>query len=54
MRGIINAGITKIVIEPDELGFNAKDERWKEHTMRSMIMCIEARIKVIYYGDNDE
>jgi hypothetical protein len=54
MRGIINAGITKIVIEADELGFNAKDERWKEHAMRSMIMCIEASIKVVYYGDNDE
>jgi len=53
MRGIINAGITKIVIEPTD-EFSAKDERWKEHAMRSMIMCIEARVKVIYYGDKDE
>jgi dCMP deaminase len=53
-RAIINAGISKIVIESDELGFNAKDERWKDHAARSIIMFIEAGVKILYYGDKDE
>jgi len=52
-RAIINAGIEKIVIEPTR-EFSAKDVRWKEHELRAISMFIEARIKVVYYGDKDE
>lgn len=52
-KAIINAGIRKIVIEGDK-EFDAKDERWREHAMRSIIMFIEAGVKVVYYGDKDE
>jgi dCMP deaminase len=49
-RGIINAGIKKIVIEPNEI-HHPKSELWIEHTKRSRIMCEEANIEIVYYGE---
>lgn len=45
-RGIINAGIVKIVCEK-ELG--VKGEQWDEHAKRSLQMFKEAGVKVEYY-----
>jgi dCMP deaminase len=46
-RGIINAGITKIVCETN--GSGAKGALWDEHIQRSLIMFNEANVKVEYY-----
>lgn len=47
-RGIINAGIRRIVCEPD-LSFGARGNLWEEHAKRSLIMFEEAGVRVDYY-----
>jgi dCMP deaminase len=47
-RGIINAGITKIVCEMD-LSFGARGGMWEEHAKRSLIMFEEAGVEIQYY-----
>jgi len=47
-RGIINAGITRIVCEVDP-SFGARGNMWDEHAKRSLIMFEEAQVEVIYY-----
>lgn len=47
-RGIINAGITKIVCNPYAEG-GGKGPQWVESIRRSMIMFDEAGVKVEYY-----
>lgn len=47
-RGIINAGITRIVCEMDS-SFGARGDMWDEHAKRSLIMFEEAGVEVIYY-----
>jgi dCMP deaminase len=46
-RGIINAGITKIVCEVGEVG--AKGPKWEESGKRSLQMFHEANVTVEYY-----
>jgi dCMP deaminase len=50
-KAIINAGIEKIVIEPNGTGSGAKDGIWTEHGLRSITMFIEAGMTIEYYGD---
>jgi dCMP deaminase len=47
-RGIINAGIRRIICEPTEGELEFKT-RWYEHTVRSLIMFGEAGVRVDYY-----
>ncbi len=47
-RGIINAGITKVVCEIDP-SFGAHGSIWEEHAKRSLIMFEEAGVEVEYY-----
>ena len=47
-RGIINAGIRRIVCEMDS-SFGAHGTMWDEHAKRSLIMFEEAGVEVIYY-----
>ena len=46
-RGIINAGITKIVCEVGEAG--AKGVKWEESGKRSLEMFLEADVTIEYY-----
>lgn len=46
-RGIINAGITKIVCEVGEVG--AKGAKWEESGKRSLEMFLEADVIIEYY-----
>lgn len=46
-RGIINAGISKIVIESGNVG--AKGPQWEEHAKRSLKMFEEANVSIEYY-----
>ena len=46
-RGIINAGITKIVCEVGEAG--AKGKKWEESGQRSLQMFLEADVIIEYY-----
>lgn len=48
-RGIINAGIVKIVCEMDPL-FGARGDMWEEHAKRSLIMFEEAGVEILYYS----
>jgi dCMP deaminase len=48
-RGIINAGITKIVIESGNTG--AKGAQWEEHAKRSLQMFKEANVSIEYYDE---
>lgn len=48
-KTIINAGISRIVCEPD-LSFGAHGNIWEEHAKRSLIMFDEANMRVDYYG----
>ena len=45
-RGIINAGISKIVCEKHDV---TKGTQWSEHGKRSIIMFQEAGVEVEYY-----
>jgi dCMP deaminase len=45
-RGIINAGIRRIIIEDDD---DAMSSKWSEHAERSVIMFREAGVVVDYY-----
>jgi dCMP deaminase len=47
-RGIINAGITKIVCEKNP-SFGASGNMWDEHAKRSLIMFEEAGVEIKYY-----
>lgn len=47
-RGIINAGIRRIVCEVD-CSFGARGNLWEEHAKRSLIMFEEADVRVDYY-----
>lgn len=46
-RGIINAGILKVYLEPGKVG--AKSPHWDEHSIRSLQMFDEAGVEVEYY-----
>lgn len=46
-RGIINAGISKIVCQKDVSGVNGS--QWDVHIQRSLIMFNEANVTVEYY-----
>ena len=46
-RGIINAGISKVYLEPGKVG--AKSPHWDEHSIRSLQMFKEAGVEVEYY-----
>ena len=45
-RGIINAGIRRIIIEDDD---DAISSKWSEHAERSVVMFREAGVVVDYY-----
>lgn len=47
-RGIINAGIRRVVCEPN-LSFGARGNLWEEHAKRSLIMFEEAGVQIDYY-----
>lgn len=47
-RGIINAGIRRVVCEPD-LSFGARGNLWEEHAKRSLIMFEESGVQIDYY-----
>jgi dCMP deaminase len=47
-RGIINAGIRRIVCYPEISG--AKGQHWDEHMKRSLVMFNEAGVEIEYYN----
>jgi dCMP deaminase len=47
-RGIINAGIRRIICEPNNEATEFKT-RWYEHSVRSLIMFGETGVRVDYY-----
>lgn len=49
-RGIINAGIIRIVCEMDS-SFGARGDMWDEHAKRSLILFEESKVDIRYYGD---
>ena len=46
-RGIINAGIIKIIAKKDA---GSKSQKWKDSAKRSLQMFKEAGVKVEYYS----
>lgn len=50
-RGIINAGIKRIFIEPGK-NSGAQGEKWAEHEDRSFDMFKEAGVEVNFYDNN--
>lgn len=50
-RGIINAGISKVVMEKGRPITSAKGTQWDEHAQRSLIMFKEAGVELEYYEE---